>query len=137
MSRSDHTLGGHEPAEPALVDVVLPSTRACAPSARHYVREAVGERMSALALERTLLAVSELVSNAWKHGQGTIALKAGYRPDGLRIEVIDEGGGAVPQIRKAAGDSSGGWGLRIVDEVALRWGCFEGTTHVWADLPLV
>lgn len=137
MSRSDYTLGGDQPAEPAIVDVVLPRTRACAPSARRYVRDAVGARMSPLALERTMLAVSELVSNAWKHGEGTIALKAGYRPDGLRIEVIDEGQGAVPEIRAAAGDSSGGWGLRIVDEVALRWGCFEGTTHVWADLPLV
>ena len=42
----------------------------------------------------------------------------------------------MPEIREQPADESGGWGLRIVDEVALQWGCFEGTTHVWVELPL-
>lgn len=136
MSNSEHTLDREDAAEPAFLDVVLPRTPACAASARQLMSNAMGSRMSPPALERTMLATSELVTNAWKHGEGTITLKAAHRPGAVRIEVIDEGSGAVPEIRPVDGDSSGGWGLRIVDEVALSWGCFEGTTHVWADLPL-
>lgn len=137
ISSSTDTQGGHDAVEPAFLSVALDRTSGCAATARRFVRDAVGERLSEPALDRTLLAVSELVSNAWKHGEGSIALKAGYRTGALRIEVIDEGHDAVPAIRERAGDSSGGWGLRLVDEVALQWGCFEGTTHVWADMPLV
>ena len=136
MFSSDHTRDGGDAAEPAIVDFVLPRAPSCAAEARRMVDEVAGGRLTDAARQRVLLAVSELVSNAWKHGEGAITLKAAYRPGALRIEVIDEGTGAVPAIRESAGDSSGGWGLRIVDEVALRWGCFEGTTHVWADLPL-
>lgn len=133
---SDDTAGGGDAVEPALLNVALERTSGCAAKARQSIRDAVGDRLTESALERALLAVSELVSNAWKHGEGAITLKAGYQRSALRVEVIDQGQGAVPSIREAAGDSSGGWGLRILDEVALRWGCFEGTTHVWADLPL-
>jgi anti-sigma regulatory factor (Ser/Thr protein kinase) len=137
MPRSEDSRERDDAVEAAFLEVVLARNPTCAATARGRIRDAAANRLSAPAIERAMLAVSELVSNAWKHGQGAITLKAGYRPGALRIEVIDEGHGAVPAIREHAGDSSGGWGLRIVDEVALRWGCFEGTTHVWADLPLV
>ena len=54
----------------------------------------------------------------------------------LRIEVVDEGSDQAPAVRPTAPDESGGWGLRIVDQLAAQWGVFEGTTHVWADLAL-
>lgn len=57
-------------------------------------------------------------------------------PGFLRIEVIDEGSGNAPAVRHEGPDESGGWGLRIVDRLATQWGVFEGTTHVWADIPL-
>ena len=76
------------------------------------------------------------MTNAWEHGTGAIELKVASGAESLRIEVIDEGSGAVPEIREQAADENGGWGLRIVDQVARQWGCFEGTTHVWVELPL-
>jgi anti-sigma regulatory factor (Ser/Thr protein kinase) len=81
------------------------------------------------------ITVSELVTNAIVHGTGHVTLKAGLHGDALRIEVVDQGTGNAPSIREQAEDDTGGWGLRIVDAVALRWGAFEGTTHVWAELP--
>jgi anti-sigma regulatory factor (Ser/Thr protein kinase) len=120
----------------AALHVAIPRDPACASTARQIVRDAVGRRLSDRNLEQALLATSELVSNAWKHGEGAIELKLACGPQTLRIEVIDEGSGAVPKIREQPADESGGWGLRIVDQVARQWGCFEGTTHVWVELAL-
>jgi anti-sigma regulatory factor (Ser/Thr protein kinase) len=105
----------------------------CAAHARQLVRSHLDGRLSAPALERALLAASELVSNAWKHGEGTIELRLARCRDRIRLEVLDQGSGRRPAIRERA-DGSGGWGLRIVDELALGWGCQGGTGHVWADL---
>jgi anti-sigma regulatory factor (Ser/Thr protein kinase) len=83
------------------------------------------------------LVATELVNNAVVPGEGRITLRAELREDAVRVEVIDEGSGNAPQIRaEAEGDGSGGRGLRIVDALSVRWGTFEGTTHVWADVGL-
>ena len=55
--------------------------------------------------------------------------------DRLRLEVVDEGDGAA-EVHRGPADETGGWGLRIVDAVSIRWGVFEGTTHVWCEIPL-
>jgi anti-sigma regulatory factor (Ser/Thr protein kinase) len=123
-------------AAPSALHVALPRDPSCATTARQIVRDAIETRVTEPALERALLAVSELVTNAWKHGEGSIELKVACGTESLRVEVIDQGSGAVPQIRERPGDESGGWGLRIIDELAREWGCFEGTTHVWVVLPL-
>lgn len=114
----------------------LPRDRHCASAARRFLRDELESRAAEQPLERALLTTSELVTNAWKHGKGTIELRIQTWSDRVRIEVIDEGENAVPKIRERAGDDSGGWGLRIVDDLVLQWGCYEGTTHVWADIAL-
>lgn len=129
--------GQQDAAEHALLAAALPRTPGCAAEARQLVRDAVGDSLSQPALDVIVLAVSELVGNAWKHGTGAIEFKAGYRAGTLRIEVIDEGRGVVPEISERRPGQTGGWGLRIIDEVAVKWGYLPGTTHVWADLPLV
>jgi anti-sigma regulatory factor (Ser/Thr protein kinase) len=83
-----------------------------------------------------MLVSSELVTNACKYGEGTIEVRLRVLDGRLRIEVIDEGQDSAPHVREREDDAIGGWGLQIVDQVALEWGVFEGTTHVWADLPL-
>jgi anti-sigma regulatory factor (Ser/Thr protein kinase) len=95
-----------------------------------------GRGVSAEAQESALLVSSELVTNAFKHGRGKIELRLRLLGNFLRIEVIDEGRGQAPAVRQEKPDESGGWGLRIVDQVAAQWGVFEGTTHVWADVAL-
>ncbi len=79
---------------------------------------------------------SELVTNALRHGRGTIELRLTMFDAFVRIEVVDEGSDQAPAVRPEEPSEAGGWGLRIVDQLAVQWGVFEGTTHVWADLPL-
>jgi anti-sigma regulatory factor (Ser/Thr protein kinase) len=80
------------------------------------------------------LAVSELVTNALEHGDGAIELQLSAQGDELRLEVVDEGRGpAPPALRDVPVDEPGGWGLRMVDEVADAWGADSTSTEtrVW------
>jgi anti-sigma regulatory factor (Ser/Thr protein kinase) len=105
--------------------------------AREFVAALLHERQAApKAVDRAMLVSSELVTNALEHGEGRIELRIGLGDDRVRIEVIDEGADQAPAVRQQTDDQTGGWGLQIVDQLALQWGVFEGTTHVWADLGL-
>ncbi|MGH2868053.1 MAG: ATP-binding protein [Solirubrobacteraceae bacterium] len=78
------------------------------------------------------LLVSELVTNALTHGIGAIWLRIDVETNGLRVEVSDQGNVALaPSPTPGA---HGGWGLRIVDQLADDWGVLEGSTRVWFRL---
>lgn len=85
--------------------------------------------------ENVLLVTSELVTNAYRHGKGTIEVRLQPMRTQVLIEVIDEGDPGGVAIREGSGET-GGWGLRIVDQLADEWGVRNGTTRVWAKLPL-
>lgn len=105
--------------------------------ARRFVERLLRRRgVAEQSVENALLVSTELVSNAYRHGEGHIELRVNLLDDLLRIEVMDEGRDQAPAVREQGADESGGWGLQIVDRLALQWGVFEGTTHVWADLAL-
>jgi anti-sigma regulatory factor (Ser/Thr protein kinase) len=112
----------------------LPRGREAASRARGFVREHFCDRLGPARCHDVQLVVTELVANAVLHGSGRIVLKARLLGGSLRVEVVDEGTGNAPTIREQGGDDEGGWGLRIVDTLASRWGAYEGTTHVWADI---
>jgi anti-sigma regulatory factor (Ser/Thr protein kinase) len=80
------------------------------------------------------LLVSELVTNALVHGRGTIELHARLDENHLVVEVIDNGKGFERVVRGRDFDSLGGWGLRLVDALASRWGIHDGRSHVWFEL---
>lgn len=81
-----------------------------------------------------LLLTSELVANALKHGKGVVTLRVAREPRDLLVEVADQGHGAIEMSPKPS--SLGGWGLRVVDEVAADWGVRPGSTRVWFRLSL-
>ncbi len=85
-------------------------------------------------LERAKLLVSELVTNAVVHGDGTITLRGRLDEDRVLFDVIDEGGGFEYEVRQRGFSDVGGHGLSIVDTEASRWGIHEGTTHVWFEI---
>jgi anti-sigma regulatory factor (Ser/Thr protein kinase) len=115
----------------------LPRHPEAASRARRWVDRLLHERgVSEPVRESARLVSSELVTNALRHGQGRIEVRVTMLDEFLRIEVVDEGADQAPAVRQPTSDDSGGWGLRIVDQLAVQWGVFEGTTHVWADLPL-
>ena len=79
------------------------------------------------------LMVSELVTNAVRHGAGDATLVV-HRGEGrLNVSVSDEG---VDHARLRSPSERGGWGLRIVDAGATRWGVEDGSTHVWFEVDL-
>jgi len=56
--------------------------------------------------------------------------------DVIRGEIADQGNpaGAIPRIRDRS-ETDGG-GLELVDRLSSRWAVYEGSTHVWFELPI-
>ena len=117
-------------------EVELPADRSCAAIARRHVEQFVGGALADRDLTDLKLVVTELVDNAYLHGEGHIWLKLGAAETGIRVEVIDQGKGAAVNVKRSTTPEHG-HGLRIVDRLATAWGAFDGTTHVWAELPLI
>jgi PAS domain-containing protein len=105
------------------------------PSAAALARRAVETEAAALSaaqLEVARLLVSELVTNAVRHGAGdevTLALEVDDAR--ARFEVHDAGG-QRPARREARG-SEGGYGLNLVATLATRWGA-DPHAGVWFEL---
>jgi anti-sigma regulatory factor (Ser/Thr protein kinase) len=105
-------------------------------TARRLVDELDGV-IDPTAAEQARLLLSEVVTNAVRHGDGeTIRVLLDAAQDGeLRCEVVDEGHGFVPKARDKPTTAEGGWGLHLVETLSRRWGVREGSTHVWFELP--
>jgi anti-sigma regulatory factor (Ser/Thr protein kinase) len=116
------------------LDVELPRTVRAPAMARAALRDLCIDQVDGDMLTDAELLVSELVTNALRHGDGQITLRGAVDNDRLMIEVIDEGGGFEHQLRQRDFNEVGGWGLGVVDDLASRWGVHEGTTHVWFEL---
>ena len=86
--------------------------------------------------QNTKLVVSELVTNAVRHGRGRVALSLALASDGRPTgEVADEGDPfKAPLVRPTEGEP-GGWGLWIVASLAERWGVSDDSTRVWFAMP--
>ena len=107
----------------------LPRDPTCGAVARRLIEEHLGTaRAEEIADAKTV--VSELVNNAFLHGEGRIELRLSSRRGRARIEVSDEGNDAVLQTRRGQRRH----GLDIVEALSLAWGAREGSTRVWAEL---
>ena len=121
-------------ADDIEVEVKLPRAETAPAVARHTLRRSYADRVDPALLGDAELLVSELASNALRHGRGEITLRARLDDDRLRVEVIDEGSGFERVLRHRDFKVVGGWGLEIVEDIASRWGVREGTTHAWFEL---
>ena len=121
---------------PNMIHLQVDLTRACAApaDARRALRNLCADRVEDGLLVDAELLVSELVTNALRHGCGDITLCARVDDDRILVEVIDAGTGFARGLRRSDFERVGGWGLDLVDEVASRWGVCEGATHVWFEL---
>lgn len=115
---------------------------ACDRTAPATVRAALAEIPNIDAVrDDALLVASELVTNAVRHSGGdagqTIDVRLERREDSLLISVLDPGvRGGVAEV-ELTDRPHGGWGLRVVADVARRWGRerLDGY-RVWAELSL-
>jgi anti-sigma regulatory factor (Ser/Thr protein kinase) len=101
-------------------------------------REHVWRKLTAWGLEDTAptteLIVSELVTNAIRHGRPPVRLRLILHGAGLTCEVSD-GSSASPYLRRADTFDESGRGLFIVSQLARRWGTRgdpRGKT-IWAE----
>lgn len=101
---------------------------------RRAVAEWFANVLEPAEVDNAKLVVSELVTNAVRHGEGRIQLRAELDDDRLLIEVVDEGKGFVYEAQVVPFDQLSGRGLSIVDTLASRWGIHAGSNHVWAEL---
>jgi anti-sigma regulatory factor (Ser/Thr protein kinase) len=102
--------------------------------ARHLVRRSLRSWGFDALVPALELAVSELVTNALVHGEGAIEIQLSAEDDQLRLEVVDHGRGRTPPaLRRGPTGELGGWGLRMVEEVADAWGAdsTDIETRVW------
>ncbi len=88
-----------------------------------------------------VLLVSEIVTNAVVHAKASpdtpIRFKADADEGRIRIEVHDGGHDFTQPSAAATQQRGGGWGLRLVEREARRWGVQNNDgTRVWFELAL-
>lgn len=102
---------------------------------RRWVDDFLGEAgVSRACIDDAVLIVSELASNAVRHGAGDVVCQiAMFEPGRCFLSVVDFGGGR-PGIVERDHIDVGGLGLVIVERLALEWGVagFEGGKSVFA-----
>jgi anti-sigma regulatory factor (Ser/Thr protein kinase) len=100
--------------------------------ARRHVRYALEPYADAETLDNLELVVSELVTNAVRHGPGdVITLRLVTDSDGAIAGDVADGGRGQVAIREREPYTEGGLGLPIVDALTSEWGVHPGSTHVW------
>jgi anti-sigma regulatory factor (Ser/Thr protein kinase) len=84
-------------------------------------------------LETAAVVVSELVTNAVRHGGGCLELDIESH-DGRVIIAVADGSSVVP--RRRAPDDVGGRGLALIEGMSRGWGVHdhEGGKRVWVEL---
>lgn len=136
MARS---MSGPGPMAVVVDADITPSSNAALVAREMVVRAVKG--IAASILEDALLIVSELVTNAVRHGPGGGPIHLQVRRNGvMRIEVQDPGAGFEPaRAPREPGDlPTGGFGLVIVQRLSSDWGVATrgSPTSIWAELAL-
>ena len=110
------------------------------PGLHHAHPGRVGQGARRVDSDAATLLASELVTNAIMHtlsgaADGTVTIVVVDVPDGVLVEVIDDGSADTPVVK---GDvfAADGHGLYLVEQLSARWGYLRdpaGTT-VWFHL---
>lgn len=139
-----------------IVDVALqlPADASAAGTARRTLDRAPS--LPSEVCDRFRLAVSEVVTNAVKHGvpehdggDDEVGLVVRVFPTLVRVEVMDPGpgfdyplapddrGGSLPEPSGPDPERESGWGLLLVEQTTDRWGVEPNDpTTVWFEIDL-
>ena len=117
----------------------FPGGMEAAGAARAALAERLRERMAAARLEELRLLVTELVANSVRHGgvdgRGRIVIEVELLDDRARVQVSDTGAQGEPELLPPDLGGGGGFGLYLVDRIALRWGAeHDPDLRVWFEL---
>jgi anti-sigma regulatory factor (Ser/Thr protein kinase) len=116
----------------------FPRSPAAPAAARHFVADWLAAQGHDALVERALLAVSELATNAVLHACSDFTVSLHRVTDAVRITVGDASA-VAPERIDADITSPNGRGLALVNAVAATSGhrLFGGGKLVWADLPVL
>jgi anti-sigma regulatory factor (Ser/Thr protein kinase) len=118
----------------AAVELFLTRDPASVGRARHTVERELRDACFADdVVDAARVLVSELVTNALQHGQGAPFLCVEHGRRKVRVEVGDDG----PTLELLDHPESGGFGLKLLDAFASRWGLQstrEDGKKVWFEL---
>jgi anti-sigma regulatory factor (Ser/Thr protein kinase) len=110
-------------------------------AARSVVADCLGQRVATSEVDDAKLLVTELVTNSLRHSGAAagdrVVVRVELTPGLLRLEVEDSGRGGMIAPRAADMESTGGFGLNLVQALSERWGVERvaiGGTRVWAQL---
>lgn len=115
----------------------------CLPSAPAEVRHALAESVDVgEALADVVLVTSELVTNAVRHSgcgpEDRLEVEVVRGPCAVRVNVADPGASGQAAAPRTPSPGSGGFGLRLVQRLARRWGSERrsGRHLVWAEISI-
>ncbi|GAA3362583.1 hypothetical protein GCM10017744_053880 [Streptomyces antimycoticus] len=132
---------------PTSSTMAVPHGPAGVRAARQRMRADLGRTgVSDSVIDDAVLILSELLSNAWRHGRpwrsghGGGTVRAAWsvdEDDRLTVEVTDGGGPTRPLPANPSVTARGGRGLNIIMSLAEEWGVRDGVGEVtvWALLP--
>ena len=115
----------------------LPPTAGSVRVARHVLLELMRAWAVPHDQDDASLLLTELVTNVVDHvgGESELTVEISAADDWLRIAVVD-GSAVRPVVRELSMDHPRGRGMRMVQQIADRWGADEhlGGKRVWLDL---
>jgi anti-sigma regulatory factor (Ser/Thr protein kinase) len=127
-----------EPAERPKQTRTLDALPSAVGEARRWVAAVAGDLLGADQGENLRLVISEIVTNALRHGASgqSIDLAVTPKPEFLCVQVTDDGPGLAPRPRALQPEEDGGFGLFFVEQLTRRWGVTRENrrTRVWFEL---
>jgi serine/threonine-protein kinase RsbW len=123
---------------PVTMEHRLPHTEAAPQKARGLARDFVSDRLKAEQVDDFILMLSEIVSNAVRHGEpeddGLIGLRLEAEGRVVRA-VVSDGGPTFGYAEKIATAGASHLGLFYVGRLAERWGReLDGRKAVWFEV---
>lgn len=133
---------GSAPGTPRSTSTELRAGPRTSAEARSFLSAAIESFGVDVDRDTVHLLISELASNAARHGKEPIDVNISVEEEGLRISVFDRGVGFDPEevgferVFSPDPSAEGGWGLRVVDTLSSEWGVKrrDDGTEVWFRL---
>ena len=129
------TIGTAAGPEPATAHIGLPANLSAAGLARQFLRDILPGWSLAALVDSAMLLTTELVTNAVIHARSPVGVTVKLAEGRLRVEVADQGPGALIMRQPVPGDMHGR-GLRLIEALSSAWGTSsdEQGKLVWFEL---
>jgi anti-sigma regulatory factor (Ser/Thr protein kinase) len=120
--------------------LTMPGRPEQVPVARAFASQLLGHQHAHA--DTVVLLISELVTNSVRHSRsaragGWVTIAVTCTQTAVLVEVTDEGSDTMPSIHPANGRDEHGYGLALVDALAVRWGCIRigsASTTCWFEV---